>query len=134
MTTKKTPEVEKTTEKTVRKPRTTKKKAPVAVTYDSLVSKLSKKYNGKKTKINDYLTAQIRLFGEAEGIFYLEVQEGIVNIMPFDYVNADLNINISCENCMKILDKTFNYETAICDGSLAVYGDLGKMLALKSIL
>lgn len=129
---KKKTDIETAAEQTVKKPVKPRKQAPV--TYDSLVSKLAKKYNGKKVKLSDTLTAQIRILGEAEGTFYLQVQEGILTIMPFDYVNADLNIIVSCENCVKLLNKTLDFESAVYDSTLVVYGDLGKMLALKNLL
>ena len=110
------------------------RKKKTEITYDSVVGALGKKYSGKEVKLLDSLTAQIHLTGEAEGIFYLEIVDGVMNIMPFDYVNADLNINIDCESCMKLLDGKLDYCEAVYSGKIVVYGDLGKMLALKNLL
>ena len=60
------------------------------MTYEDLVAFIGK--NVKKTeakKIKNHIAVEFDIYGEGEGAFYVEVNEGAVSVEPYEYYDRD---------------------------------------------
>ena len=96
-----------------------------------------KKYFSKKSfkKFGDgVFSYEFDVTGEGEGIFYIEVKDGAVDIQPFDYRNALCTFRVSSDNLRRILERTLAPTEAYSSGRLAVFGDVSAAFRLADAL
>ena len=70
-----------------------------------------------------HVAFQFNVEGEAEGIFYLEIADGKVNVEPYEYYDRDIVIVTSAENLLKMLTGKLTPRVAYTNGQIKVYGD-----------
>lgn len=119
-----------------KKTKPAKKTSARPLTYEDIVAKTAKKVLAADiTKIVEPISAQIVVYGECDGIFYVEIRDGIISVMPYDYKNADIEIIANSTELAKIVDGKLNVYEAISSGSFNIYGDAGKaVLFVKAAL
>ena len=104
------------------------------MTYHDLVEKASKVYSkADASSIQGHLAVQFNVTGEGEGAFYLEVEDGKVDVQPYEYYDRDAIVYISGESLYSILDGKITFEDAYNELMLGIEGDLGAALLLKEI-
>ena len=84
--------------------------------------------------IQGHVAFQFNVTGEAEGVFYLEVNEGKIRVEPYDYKDRDVLITSSAEHIIKIMNGKLDPVMAFTTRKIKVEGDLGKALLLKEII
>lgn len=93
------------------------------MTYEKLVDKVKKAYAGADaSKISGHVAIQVNVSGEAEGIFYIEISEGKVNVEPYDYVDNDMVIFTPEKEIVDIATGKVSIDDALAAGKISVAG------------
>ena len=105
------------------------------MTYADMFSKVKGMLmDADVSDIQEHLAYQFNITGEAEGIFYAEVKDGVLSIEPYEYYDRDAIFICSADTLLKIaagkLDPVFAFTT----GKLKVEGSLDKALELQKFL
>lgn len=105
------------------------------MTYEELVDEVKKAASkADASKIKDHVAFQFNITGEAQGAFYLEIDNGKVKVEPYEYYDRDVLITGSADNIIKIMNKKLDPAMAFTLHKIKVEGDLGKALILKDAL
>lgn len=90
-----------------------------------------------KVDVSDYqghLALQINMTGEGEGIFYVELNNGMLSIEPYEYHGRDVMFTIDSNDFIKILNGKLDPIFAFTVGKLKIDGDLGKALEIQKFI
>ena len=68
------------------------------------------------------------------GVFYAKVQDGKLDIQPYNYYDNDVSFTASFETYKKIINGKLDPIKAFFNSRLKVSGDLGKATLLQNIL
>ena len=68
------------------------------------------------------------------GVFYAKVQDGKLDIQPYNYYDNDVSFTAKFETYKKIINGELDAIKAFFTGRLKVSGDLGKAAILQNIL
>ena len=94
------------------------------MTYEELVARVSEAMKlAKVSRQVGHVAFQFNVEGEAEGIFYLEIADGKVNVEPYEYYDRDIVIVTSAENLLQMLTGKLTPRVAYTNGQIKVYGD-----------
>lgn len=89
----------------------------------------------KPNKIDGHLAIQLNLTDEdANGIMYIEVADGKLNIEPYDYCDNDAVLSVSSEDFIDIMNSKLDFDKAVEDEKLIVYGNYDRALAIKTLI
>ncbi len=83
---------------------------------------------------NKHLAVQIDITGEGEGAFYIELNNGKLDIQPYEYYDRDVKFIVSAKNFLKIAEGKLNSVLAYTTGKLKVEGNLEKALEVQKII
>lgn len=104
------------------------------MTYEEIVEKLKKVYGkAKADKIEGHLAVQFDIVGEGEGALYIEVNDGAIDVQPYEYYDKNALVRITADVLMDIATGKLDFESAYNDQKLWIEGDLGAALLLKNI-
>ena len=70
-----------------------------------------------------HVAYQFNVEGEGEGYFYVELEDGKVNVEPYEYYDRDLIIVTTAEVILQMLEGKITPRVAYTNGQLKVYGD-----------
>ena len=70
-----------------------------------------------------HLAYQFNVEGEGAGYFYVELDDGRVNVAPYEYFDRDLVIVTTAEVIMQMLSGKVTPRAAYTNGLITVYGD-----------
>lgn len=105
------------------------------MTYAEMFSKVKSMFMGADVSdVKEHLAFQFNVTGEAEGIFYVEVKEGILSVEPYEYYDRDATFTCSAETLLKIAEGKKDPILAVTLGQLKVQGNIDKALKLKSLV
>ena len=104
------------------------------MTYEELV-KLAKDTYEKTdaSAVKEHVAIQFNVTGEAEGAFYLEVNDGKVSVEPYEYFDRDVIVTAEDTVLKEIADGKLGLEKAYLTGKIKAEGNLGKALLLKEL-
>ena len=68
------------------------------------------------------------------GVFYAKVQDGKLDIQPYNYYDNDVSFTAKFETYKKIINGKLDAAKAFFNGKLKISGDLGKEDILQNIL
>lgn len=105
------------------------------MTYEQVVSKVKAKYSDiDASSIEGTQAIQINLSGKnTEGIFYIEVKDGKVNVEPYDYHDKWAEVTVNPTNLFKILDGKLNPVIAYTTGKVSISGDVDTVLRFVNL-
>lgn len=105
------------------------------MTYAEMFSKVKGMFMGADvSEVKEHLAFQFNVTGEAEGIFYVEVNDGSLNVEPYEYYDRDAMFTCTAETLMKIAEGKKDPILAVTLGQLKVEGNIDKALKLKSLI
>lgn len=105
------------------------------MTYAEMFSKVKSMFMGADvSEVKEHLAFQFNVTGEAEGIFYVEVNDGSLNVEPYEYYDRDAMFTCTAETLMKIAEGKKDPILAVTLGQLKVEGNIDKALKLKSLI
>ena len=99
-------------------------KGGVFMTYEELVERA--RCATKKTQVSKavgHMAYQFNVKGEGEGAFYIEIDEGKINVEPYEYYDRDVLIVTSSDMLLRIIDGKIRALDAYANGQIMVYGD-----------
>lgn len=85
-------------------------------------------------EIREHLAFQFNITGEAEGIFYAEVKDGVISVEPYEYFDRDAIFTCSAEVLFRLAEGSLDPVLAFTTGKLKVDGNIDKALRLKEII
>lgn len=98
---------------------------------DMVYNRLSKK---DLSSVKGKLAIQVNLTGKIGGVFYIEILDGVLSVMPYEYIDRDATISVAISNLQKIVSGKLDIDKAIAEGKMKVEGDIDKLLLFKDIL
>lgn len=105
------------------------------MTYAEMFSKVKgMMMEADVSNVDEHLAFQFNVTGEAEGIFYAEVKDGILSVEPYEYYDRDAIFICSAETLFKINDGKLDPVLAVTLGKLKVEGNIDKALRLKELI
>ena len=84
--------------------------------------------------IQEHLAYQFNITGEASGIFYVEVKDGKLHVVPYEYFDRDAMFTGSAETFMKIAEGKLDPVAAVGLLKLKVEGNIDKALRFKELI
>lgn len=84
--------------------------------------------------IQEHLAYQVNLTGEAEGIFYVEVDYGRLSAEPYEYHDRDAVLICSGEDLLEVLTGEEDFLTAVRLGKIRVEGSMEQAMKLKKLM
>ena len=76
----------------------------MAMTYESVVLATRKKFmDTDVSSVPGTLAFQINLVGKVEGIFYIEIKDGRVNVEPYEYYDRNAILTMNATNFTKLI-------------------------------
>ncbi len=104
------------------------------MTYEVLFAKAKEAMaNCNADSVEGNLAAQINVTGEAEGIFYIEVKDGSLNVEPYNYYDNNCVITVSDDKVVKIVSARADLLNAAKRGDLTIEGDMDKAAELNKL-
>ena len=105
------------------------------MTVEQLIGKV---YNRLKDKdfsgTQGKLAIQVNLSGKITGVFYIEILDGVLSVMPYEYKDRDAEIAVTMTNFDKILTGKLNPPVAFAEGKLKIEGNVDKVMTLAELL
>lgn len=87
--------------------------------------------------VSDYqghLALQVNMTGEGEGRFYAELNNGVLNVEPYEYYDRDVMFTIDSKDFLKLIHGNLDPVLAFTIGKLKIDGDLGKALEIQRLI
>ena len=81
------------------------------MTYEELVE--SARTATKKTQVSKavgHMAYQFNVKGEAEGAFYIEIDDGKINVEPYEYYDRDVLVVTSADMLLNIINGRISYQ------------------------
>ena len=72
--------------------------------------------------------------GKVNGIFYVEIKDGRVNVEPYEYYDRNAIIIMNGTNLIKLINGKLDPVIAFTTGKLKVEGDINAALELTKFL
>ena len=105
------------------------------MTYADMFSKVKGLFmESDVSDISEHLAFQFNITGEAEGIFYAEVKDGVLAVEPYEYFDRDAIFICSAETLSSWQEGRIDPILAFTTGKLKVEGNIDKALRLKQII
>lgn len=105
------------------------------MTIDQMIGKV---YNRLKDKdlsaAQGKLAVQVNLTGKVGGVFYIEILDGVLSVMPYEYLDHDAALSLTITNFDKIASGKLDPKIAFATGKLKIDGNVDKVLVLASLL
>lgn len=105
------------------------------MTYEELVSFVEK--NLKKAeakKIEEHIAVEFDVYGECEGAFYVEVNEGEISALPYEYYDRDAKVFITAEELVKIINNEKTPQESFEEGILMIEGNIDAASKLMTLI
>lgn len=103
----------------------------MAMTYESVVQTARKKFlDTDVSSVQGTIAFQINLIGKVEGIFYIEIKDGRVNVEPYEYYDRNAILTMNATNFIKLINGKLDPVVAFTTGKLKVDGDINVALEL----
>lgn len=105
------------------------------MTYQEIFKKVKTSLaKADANSVSGKLAIEFDIIGEGEGKFYVEVNEGKVNVEPYDYIDNDAKLIADADTLIALAKGTIKPETAYADGRLAIDGNVGRALEFKALV
>ncbi len=85
-------------------------------------------------EITEHVAVQVNVTGEAEGIFYMEIAGGVLNVEPYSYHDHDALLCADGADLLALADGTLTVEKALEQQKLSFDGNIDKLLMLAAVL
>ena len=80
------------------------------------------------------VAVQFNLTGKITGVFYIEILNGNVSVMPYEYIDHDAIVSGSMTNLEKMLTGKLVPQVAIAEGKIKVEGNVDKVMLLAELM
>ena len=101
------------------------------MTYEEIVAYTKKKVAAANFKsYKGHLAAQVNITGEGEGAFYIELNDAVAAVEPYEYYDRDVILVSNADVFIAILDGKKAAQDAVAAGELKLIGNVEKALEL----
>lgn len=106
------------------------------MTVNQLMGKVEKRLKDKDfpQKQGRMLAVQVNLTGKIGGVFYIEILNGVLSVMPYEYIDRDAVLSTTMTNFDKILTGRMDPATAFAEGKIKIEGNVDKVLLLAELV
>ena len=104
------------------------------MTFNEILTKVRNIASGVDASGMGFLAVQVNLTGAEGGVFYVEVNDGKVNVEPYEYADRHCAVTMSLDDFNKLIDGKLDPIFAFTTGKLKVDGDVGKALEFSKIV
>ena len=105
------------------------------MTYESIVETVRNRFkNVDVSSVPGTLAYQFYVEGKVNGIFYVEIKDGRVNVEPYEYYDRNAIIIMNGTNLIKLINGKLDPVIAFTTGKLKVEGDINAALELTKFL
>lgn len=105
------------------------------MTYEKIVSTVKKALaKADASKVKTTVAVQVDIVGEGEGAFYVKVDDGKLDVEPYEYYDHDAKLIVSAKDCVDLFGGKLDVVKAYQDGSIRVEGNIEKLLGLKEMI
>lgn len=105
------------------------------MTYEEIVAYTKKKVAAANFKsYKGHLAAQVNITGEGEGAFYIELNDAVAAVEPYEYYDRDVILISNADVFVAILDGKKAAQDAVAAGELRLEGNVEKALELAEAL
>ncbi len=101
-----------------------------------LCEKISAALKGSKAKakkFEDLVAVHFNLLDVSENM-YIEVKDGVLSVMPYEYNDKQATVTASTETLEKIFTGVLSIDEAIASGYVQIEGDAAKFKALEVLI
>lgn len=106
-----------------------------AMTYEEIFEKVKKLFEqADVSEVKEHLAYQFNIVGEGEGAFYAEIQDGKLDIQPYEYYDRDAVFICKAEVLFGMISGEIDPIKAFTVGKLKVDGSIDKALKLKDFV
>lgn len=104
----------------------------MAMTYESIVEAARNKFSDANvSSVQGTMAFQINIEGKSvNGIFYIEIKDGKVNVEPYEYYDRNAIITMNGTNFIKLINGKLDPVVAFTTGKLKVDGDINAALEM----
>ena len=104
------------------------------MTYEEVVAKVKDALKDTDVSgVKEHAAYQFNITGEGEGAFYVEIDNGKINVEPYEYFDRDILVYTSAADLIDILDGKTDFVNAHLSGKISAEGDLRKAELLKDV-
>ena len=106
------------------------------MTNIELAEKISGYLKGSKAKakkFKDLVAVHFNLLDLSQDM-YIEVKEGVLSVMPYEYIDRQAAVTVSSETLDKIMAGELAIDDAVKQGLAKVEGDMAKFKALEELI
>ena len=104
------------------------------MTYADFFALVKEQFMGADVSdVTEHLAYQFNITGEAEGIFYVEVKEGVLYVEPYEYFDRDALFICSAQTLRDLADGKLDPVLAFTVQKLKVEGNIDKALRFKEL-
>ncbi len=90
--------------------------------------------NADVSDYHGHLALQVNMTGEGEGKFYAELNDGVLNVEPYEYFDRDVIFTIDTKDFLKLVHGKLDPVFAFTVGKLKIDGDIGKALEIQRLI
>ncbi|MGI6181943.1 MAG: SCP2 sterol-binding domain-containing protein [Agathobaculum sp.] len=80
------------------------------------------------------IAVQFNLTGKVTGVFYIEILNGVLSVMPYEYIDHDAVVSGSMTNIEKVFSGKLIPQVAVAEGKIKIEGNFDKVMALAELL
>ena len=105
------------------------------MTVDQLIGKIYNRLS--KADIADTqgkLAVQFNLTGKVTGVFYIEILNGVLSVMPYEYIDHDAIVSGTITNIEKVFSGKLIPQVAVAEGKIEIEGNFDKVMVLAELL
>ena len=105
------------------------------MTFESLFATIKEKLEGADVRdIRGHVALEFQVRGDAKGMFFVEITNGLLRIEPYNYHDRDVSFVADADTYLEILQGELNPMIAFATGRVKVYGDMQKAMLATRLL
>lgn len=104
------------------------------MTFEDLMKQVNAIYeNADASSIQEHVAFQFNVYGKAEGRFYIEIDNGQMDIQPFEYYDRDVVITTTVDTLLDIMEGRTDIGQVYAMKTANFEGNLHKAALLRNI-
>lgn len=77
---------------------------------------------------------QFNLTGKTTGVFYVEILNGVLSVMPYEYIDRDAVVSGPITTIDKIASGKLIPQVALAEGKIQIEGSVDKVMLLEKLV
>lgn len=95
------------------------------MTYEEIFEKVKNSLESLSVEDNkEHIAVEFNIYGEGEGAFYAEIENGKIKVEPYEYYDRDVKIIVTGKELFEILEGKKDALESIGNGILIIEGNM----------